>query len=63
MLFRSSNYVLRIRAETTPVTQWEGARVIRKEIKENLFEEGIEIPSPRMVVYSKDEEGVRARDH
>src|SRR5690625_5461883 len=27
-----SNYVLRIRAETTPVMQWEGARVIRKEI-------------------------------
>jgi len=58
-----SNYVLRIRAETTPVMQWAGARAIRKEIKENLFEEGIEIPSPRMVVYSKDEEGVRARDH
>src|SRR5699024_12136936 len=26
-----SNYVLRIRAETFPVAQWEGARVIRKE--------------------------------
>lgn len=51
-----SNYVLRIRAETTPVMQWEGARVIRKEVKEHLFEQGINIPSPRMVVYSKDEE-------
>lgn len=51
-----SNYVLRIRAETIPVMQWEGARVIRKEVKENLFEQGIDIPSPRMVVYSKDEE-------
>lgn len=58
-----SNYVLRIRAETTPVMQWAGARAIRKEIKENLFEEGIEIPLPRMVVYSKDEEGIRSRDH
>lgn len=48
-----SNYVLRIRAETTPVIQWAGARAIRKEVKENLFEQGIEIPSPRMVVYSK----------
>lgn len=47
-----SNYILRIRAETAPVAQWEGARIIRKEVKENLFEQGIEIPTPRMVVYS-----------
>lgn len=58
-----SNYVLRIRAETIPVMQWAGARAIRKEVKEYLFEEGIEIPSPRVVVYSKDEEGVRAREY
>lgn len=51
-----SNYVLRIRAETQPVEQWEGARIIRKEVKEKLFEKGIEIPSPRMVVYSKNNE-------
>lgn len=50
-----SNYVLRIRAETTPVMQWAGARIIRKEVKEHLFEKGIEIPSPRMVVYAKDD--------
>lgn len=54
-----SNYVLRIRAETIPVMQWAGARVIRKEVKERLFEEGIEIPSPRMVVYSNDDRKVR----
>lgn len=48
-----SNYVLRVRGETTPVMQWEGARLIRKEVKEQLFEKGVEIPSPRMVVYSK----------
>lgn len=53
-----SNYILRIRAETTPVMQWEGARIIRKEVKENLFEKGIEIPSPRMVIYSKDNDKV-----
>src|SRR5699024_7801234 len=35
-----SNYVLRIRAETTPVMQWAGARAIRKEVKEHLFQEG-----------------------
>src|SRR5699024_4555600 len=56
-----SNYVLRIRAETIPVMQWAGARAIRKEVKEHLFEKGIDIPSPRMVVYSKDEEEVKAR--
>jgi len=49
-----SNYILRVRAETLPVMQWEGARIIRKEVKEKLFEQGIEIPSPRMVVYSQD---------
>jgi small conductance mechanosensitive channel len=58
-----SNFVLRIRAETVPVMQWAGARAIRKEIKEGLFERGIEIPSPRMVVYSKDEEEILVRDH
>lgn len=58
-----SNYILRIRAETTPVMQWAGARAIRKEVKENLFEEGIEIPSPRMVVYAKDEGEDRSSDH
>ncbi len=57
-----SNYVLRIRAETTPVMQWEGARIIRKEVKENLFEQGIEIPSPRMVVYSKDDETKKIKE-
>lgn len=50
-----SNYVLRVRGETTPVMQWEGARIIRKEVKEHLFEKGIDIPSPRLVVYSKEE--------
>src|SRR5699024_12298731 len=51
-----SNYVLRIRAETTPVMQWAGARAIRREVKEQLFEQGIEIPSPRLVVYSNKNE-------
>lgn len=50
-----SNFVLRIRAETTPVMQWAGARAIRKEVKEHLFEKGIEIPSPRMVIYPQHE--------
>lgn len=53
-----SNFVLRIRAETTPVMQWAGARAIRKEVKEHLFEKGIEIPSPRMVIYAKDDQEI-----
>lgn len=51
-----SNYVVRVIAETTPVYQWAGARYIRKEVKEQLYKEGIEIPSPRMVVYSSDKQ-------
>jgi len=51
-----SNCVLRIRAETVPVMQWEGARIIRKEVKEELFEKGVQIPSPRMVVYAKEKQ-------
>lgn len=58
-----SNYVIRIRAETEPVMQWAGARAIRKEVKEHLFERGIEIPSPRMVIYSNDQEPDRERNY
>jgi small conductance mechanosensitive channel len=51
-----SNYVLRVIAETKPVYQWSGARIIRKEIKAQMYQQGIEIPSPRIVVYSRNEE-------
>src|SRR5699024_1377149 len=57
-----SNYVLRIRAETTPVMQWQGARIIRKEVKEHLFERGIDIPSPRLLVYSEHGSAENARE-
>src|SRR5699024_7832149 len=49
-----SNYILRVRSETLPHSQWKGDRIIRKEVKEKIFEQGIEIPSTRMVVYSQD---------
>lgn len=52
-LLELSNYVIRVIAETQPVFQWAGARALRKEIKDQLYTNGIEIPSPRMVVYSK----------
>ena len=50
-----SHYVIRVTAETLPVFQWKGARVIRKEVKEQLYNEGIEIPAPRLVMYSRKE--------
>ncbi|HLR68766.1 mechanosensitive ion channel family protein [Virgibacillus alimentarius] len=50
-----SHYVIRVVAETLPVYQWAGARMIRKEVKEALYNEGIEIPSPRLVMYSRNE--------
>lgn len=51
-----SHYVIRVIAETLPVYQWAGARVIRQEMKDGLFNAGIEIPSPRLVMYSRNEE-------
>lgn len=51
-----SHYVVRVIADTLPVYQWAGARMIRKEMKDRLFKAGIEIPSPRVVLYSRSEE-------
>lgn len=51
-----SHVVIRVIAETLPVYQWYGARAIRKEVKERLYKEGIDIPSPRLVMYSKYEQ-------
>src|SRR5699024_3469987 len=50
----TSHFVIRVIAETLPVYQWAGARIIRKEIKQGLYREDIDIPSPRIVVYSRD---------
>lgn len=49
-----SHFVIRVIAETQPSFQWYGERVIRKEMKEGLYNQGIEIPSPRLVLYSRD---------
>ncbi len=51
----SSHYVIRIIAETLPSYQWAGARIIRKEVQEVLYKEGIEIPAPRLVMYSRNQ--------
>lgn len=50
-----SHYVIRVIGETLPTYQWAGARAMRKEIKEQLYKEGIDIPAPRLVMYSGKE--------
>ncbi|WP_345242546.1 mechanosensitive ion channel family protein [Pontibacillus salipaludis] len=52
----SSDVVLRIIAETDPMEHWPIARMLRKELKNRLDEQGIEIPFPRLVMYSRQEE-------
>lgn len=53
-----SEVVLRITAETIPMRHFFIAREIRKELKNTLDANGIEIPFPRMVMYNRqDHEG------
>lgn len=52
----ASEVVLRVVAEVQPMTHWKMARVIRREAKLRLDERGIEIPFPRLVMYSRQEE-------
>ncbi|WP_064092092.1 mechanosensitive ion channel family protein [Rossellomorea aquimaris] len=52
----ASDVVMRVVAETTPMRHWYIARMIRKEVKLCLDQHGIEIPFPRMVMYSREEE-------
>lgn len=52
-----SHYVIRVTAETLPAYQWAGARMIRKELKDSLYKAGIDVPSPRLVMYSRNEGG------
>jgi len=53
-----SNYVVRVVAETVPVYHWAGERIIRKEVKEQMYKHGIEIPSQRIVLYARDKEPI-----
>src|SRR5699024_7569915 len=55
----TSHFVIRVIADTLPVYQWFGARAIRKEVKERLYNEGIDIPSPRLVMYTRNESDKR----
>ncbi|WP_164215690.1 mechanosensitive ion channel family protein [Virgibacillus sp. YIM 98842] len=51
-----SHFVIRVIADTKPGFQWAGERNIRKEMQDALYKSGIEIPAPRVVMYSKEEE-------
>ncbi|WP_442597254.1 mechanosensitive ion channel family protein [Neobacillus sp. D3-1R] len=51
-----SDVILRIAAETKPMRHFGITRMLRKDLKLLLDEHGIEIPFPRMVMYSRQEE-------
>ncbi|WLR55149.1 mechanosensitive ion channel family protein [Mesobacillus subterraneus] len=53
--FGASEVVMRIVAETLPMKHWYIGRQLRKDIKLLLDQHGIEIPFPRMVMYSRQE--------
>ncbi len=51
-----SEVVLRIVAETEPMRHLAVSRMIRKDVKHWLDQRGIEIPFPRLVMYSRSED-------
>lgn len=53
--FGPSEVVIRIASEVTPMAQFKISRAIRKEIKEVLERNNIEIPFPKMVLYRQPE--------
>lgn len=57
-----SHFVIRIIADTLPSYQWAGERNIRKEMQDKLYSSGIEIPSPRVVMYSREEQEQLRKD-
>jgi moderate conductance mechanosensitive channel len=52
----ASEVVLRVVSEVQPMRHFHISRMLRKEIKSRLDEHGIEIPFPRLVMYSRSEE-------
>jgi small-conductance mechanosensitive channel len=51
--FGESQVTLRIVTKTRPLKQWETARELRRRIKAAFDNEGIEMPYPHRVVYSR----------
>jgi moderate conductance mechanosensitive channel len=56
-----SEVILRIVAETSPMRHLFVSRLIRKELKLWLDAHGIEIPFPRLVMYSRNEESIEKK--
>lgn len=52
----ASEVVMRVTCEVNPMQHFSIARALRKEIKTRLDEKGIEIPFPRLVMYTRKEE-------
>jgi small conductance mechanosensitive channel len=52
----ASEIILRVVCEVEPMRHFHIARMLRKDIKMRLDEHGIEIPYPRMVMYSRKEQ-------
>lgn len=59
----ASDILIRVTAETLPMKHFFIARQLRKEIKLCFEENGIEIPFPRLVMYSRNEEEVKKTKH
>ncbi|WP_249872280.1 mechanosensitive ion channel family protein [Oceanobacillus saliphilus] len=58
-----SHFVLRVIADTLPGFQWAGERNIRKEMQDKLYKSGIDIPAPRLVMYSTEEKQKLMREN
>ena len=52
----TTEVILRVVCEVKPMSHFHIARMLRKDIKISLDENGIEIPYPRMVMYNRKEE-------
>lgn len=50
-----SHYIIRIISETSPGNQWAAERYLRGEIQSGLYNKGVDIPAPRLVMYSQEE--------
>lgn len=51
-----SSVVLRIVAWSSPMEEWQVARILRQKIKEKLNQENIEIPYPKRVIINANKE-------
>ncbi|RHW40452.1 mechanosensitive ion channel family protein [Neobacillus notoginsengisoli] len=60
--FGPTEITVRVVAETKPMTHYGIARMLRKEIKLGLDEHGIDVPFPRVVMYSRENKDGKVND-